>query len=601
MQNAAQSESSTPSRGRGRLDLTFVKQATYACDEVMLAIERLLSTADALIDSANGKLQADSQFLTELEAIGEKVAAIKKRLARPTCRVGLIGEFSTGKSTLVNALLKGDVIESGVIQGTTTFPIRIRYADQLGAQLHLRDGSRLPLHGRSRDEVLMKLRSCAADADVETRLSHASLYINADVLADGVEIVDAPGIDSVSASHLRITLESMERFCDSFVILVPSTMPATINLLSFVRENLEGKYDRCIFLVTKTDLLRSKRDVESVIENAKARIMSELCLSSEPIVFGCAAEIELCRCLGIDPNEDRSKPLNDAKIAAYCAEFEEVRDEIVEFGKRQQNLVIQDGLQSQIKRFQASLENYLESPLESLGFDDLLDDWVPPTQIESRLKVGLAETRKWADELASAALVEFELNAKRELSSVKSKLEQQLTQKSGCSELASWAKSEPSSQLKGVCERLESTLKSQFQKVSCAIDEEFADLADEIRGVASQLSLPYSTMPSSNWNCPRKVDSGSRPRAKPSKPHRPQARMRLGSDSRGLFLIASSQQPAGTDCRPAVFVSLLAGSTSCSNSNCPSHRRSTLIGDTSANECWSAKRAGNTRQPSASY
>ncbi len=402
----------------------------------------------------------------------------------------LDGRISTGKSTLVNALLKDDVLESGIVQGTTTFPIRIRYAARLAAKLHLRDGTRLPLIAHSRDEVLQQLRSCARGEDVETRLSHASLYLNADLLAGGVEIIDAPGIDSISKSHLRITLEAMERFCDAFVILVPSTMPATMNLLSFVRENLNERFDRCIFLVTKTDLLRSKRDTVAVIENAKARIMSELCLSAEPVVFGCAAEIALCRTLGIDPNEDRSKPLTAANIEAYCTEFDDVREQIVAFGKRQQELVIRDGIATQLERMRFAMVSFLKDPLESLGFSDSLDDWIPATQMSNRVRKGLNENRNWTEELTSSALVEFELEAKRELNSAKSKLEFQLAQKSGCSEISLWAKSQPMSQLSNVCTTLESVVRGQFRKTANAINANISDLVSDIKSTFPQFRIP---------------------------------------------------------------------------------------------------------------
>jgi len=222
-------------------------------------VQNQLIAFDDLIQSNNQPVPKTLSMENRLASISKAFEIIEQRVGNPVCRVGLVGEFSTGKSTLINALLQDDVLESGAIQGTTTFPIHIRYGKTLSAQLHLRDGTRVPVRGSTRDEVLRALRDCANDEQVETALSHASLYLPSALLCEGIEIIDAPGIDSVSPRHLKITIDAMRRFCDSFVVLIPSTMPATSNLLMFLKRHLVDNLHRCFFIVTKTDLLR-KRD-----------------------------------------------------------------------------------------------------------------------------------------------------------------------------------------------------------------------------------------------------------------------------------------------------------------------------------------------------
>jgi len=221
MADTVQSTSPLPTRNGRANEQSVFDQARDDFDTIAEAIQLVECEHDKVVAKSGGKLWVDCPLRSELKKIGSANSRFLKRLTTPTFRVGLIGEFSIGKSTLINALLGQEVLETRVIQGTTTFPIRIRYADRLGAELYLRDGSRVQLSDKTGGGILKQLKSCAKDDDVENRLSHASLYLPSPFLKDGIEIIDAPGIDSISESDLRLTLEAMQRFCDSFVILEP--------------------------------------------------------------------------------------------------------------------------------------------------------------------------------------------------------------------------------------------------------------------------------------------------------------------------------------------------------------------------------------------
>jgi hypothetical protein len=84
--------------------------------------------------------------------MGEELAAVRTRLVEPL-RIAVAGTVSSGKSTLVNALLQHDVAPTDAGE-CTQFVTEFRYAappSRSRAEIVLRDGSRRPLalnHGR---------------------------------------------------------------------------------------------------------------------------------------------------------------------------------------------------------------------------------------------------------------------------------------------------------------------------------------------------------------------------------------------------------------------------------------------------------------------
>jgi GTP-binding protein EngB required for normal cell division len=135
--------------------------------------------------------------LNSLAALGterdrEQIQALLDRLDAARLRVLVAGEAKRGKSTLINALLGHDVLPSGVTP-LTAVATTVRYGDDSRVEVVFRDGHE-------------EKHSLAALADFVTEkrnprnermVASVTVYLDAPVLADGVELVDTPGTGSV--------------------------------------------------------------------------------------------------------------------------------------------------------------------------------------------------------------------------------------------------------------------------------------------------------------------------------------------------------------------------------------------------------------------
>jgi GTP-binding protein EngB required for normal cell division len=135
--------------------------------------------------------------LDEMAALGteadrEQIEALRERLAAARLRVLVAGEAKRGKSTLINALLDREVLPAGVTP-LTSVATTVRYGDDPRVQVRFADGheEKQPL------TALPDLVTERGNPGNRRRVADVTVYLDAPLLAAGVELVDTPGTGSV--------------------------------------------------------------------------------------------------------------------------------------------------------------------------------------------------------------------------------------------------------------------------------------------------------------------------------------------------------------------------------------------------------------------
>lgn len=142
------------------------------------------------------------------------VIAARERLARPLT-IAVMGEFSSGKSTFVNALLGEAVAPMGVLPTTTTINV-FRRGPSGSARVHYRDGS---IATAARDEVHAFLQNLD---DVEaSRIHHMEIERTGAHLGDAA-VVDTPGLNALDSFHERVAREFVDE-ADAIIWIFSAT------------------------------------------------------------------------------------------------------------------------------------------------------------------------------------------------------------------------------------------------------------------------------------------------------------------------------------------------------------------------------------------
>lgn len=175
-------------------------------------LEDLLTAATGLLAAIPGRILGVPLGGVQ-EALSGVIAA-RERLARPLT-IAIMGEFSSGKSTFINALLGEAVAPMGVLPTTSTINL-FRRGPSGSARVHYRDGS---IGTVARDEVHTFLQNLD---DIEaSRIRHMEIERTGPRLGEAA-VVDTPGLNALDAFHERVTREFVEE-ADAIIWIFSAT------------------------------------------------------------------------------------------------------------------------------------------------------------------------------------------------------------------------------------------------------------------------------------------------------------------------------------------------------------------------------------------
>lgn len=186
-----------------------------------------------------------------------RLQRIRSRKNQQKLNVSVIGEFSTGKSTFINALLRGNLLQTGSVQGTTVVSTVIEYGKDFVLAARNRDGSQSLLRFDSFQELRSKLTELVSENPQGESLHCVRVTLPSQALkASGMRIIDTPGTDAVTAWHEEATVQTLQQLSDLSILLVNATRPMTESFCGFLRENFtQRELERCVFVVTKLDMI----------------------------------------------------------------------------------------------------------------------------------------------------------------------------------------------------------------------------------------------------------------------------------------------------------------------------------------------------------
>jgi small GTP-binding protein len=205
-------------------------------------------------------LQQERQIASELQAClagFEGADAYASTLSQVTSSLDdlfmlvIVGEFNAGKSACINALLRGNVLEEGVVPTTHQVTI-LRYGEE--------NERRLREHG-----VL----------EVDN---------SAEFLRD-ISIVDTPGVNAVLREHERLTEEFVPR-SDLILFVTSVDRPFTQSERVFM-ERIRAWGKKVIIILNKIDLLRTPADLEEVLHFVRENCKN--LLGFQPEIFPVSA------------------------------------------------------------------------------------------------------------------------------------------------------------------------------------------------------------------------------------------------------------------------------------------------------------------------
>ena len=221
-------------------------------------------------------VQADIELLDTLEELITKyglvefrsgLATILDTLERRGLELAVFGRVSTGKSSLLNRLLEGEVLPVGVTP-ITAVPTRIAFGRRPRLRVTFADMPTRELDIAALTEYASE-RENPANAK---RVMRLVVELPARFLESGVTLVDTPGLGSLATTGAAETLAYLPH-CDVAAVLVDASSTITAEDLATVSQLLKAGVQVSV-LVSKADLLAAS-DLEAALDYARDVLVRE--------------------------------------------------------------------------------------------------------------------------------------------------------------------------------------------------------------------------------------------------------------------------------------------------------------------------------------
>lgn len=188
-----------------------------------------------------------------------RINALAPLIAHFEIRLPLIGAFSSGKSSLLNALI-GESLLATAVTPETAVPAELRFGPERRFTGCLPDGRRLPLTETDLREN--RLAPLLPDGWVEAQLPSPALAARQQLV-----LVDLPGWDSGVAAHERVIDGYVGRSL-AYGVVVGVEEGALRDSLRRALLELAVAHKPVILIITKADT-RPQEDVQAVVEHLR--------------------------------------------------------------------------------------------------------------------------------------------------------------------------------------------------------------------------------------------------------------------------------------------------------------------------------------------
>jgi ribosome biogenesis GTPase A len=181
------------------------------------------------------------------DSIQGELLALESKLRTGQLHLAVLGQMKRGKSSLINALLKSDVLPTGILP-VTAIITEIRYAPSPAALIVYETG------GLRESVPLSDLASyITEEGNPGNKKQVASVEITypSPFLEGGIVLIDTPGIGSTHSHNTETTERYLEEV-DAGIVVLSVDPPVTEAESRFIRE-LNGEIPKLLFVLNKTD------------------------------------------------------------------------------------------------------------------------------------------------------------------------------------------------------------------------------------------------------------------------------------------------------------------------------------------------------------
>ena len=206
-----------------------------------------LPTLKKFFSDVLGNIERETK-LQAIQGFSEELESFKQRINDNFFRLAVIGEFSSGKSTFINALIGRDILSHATKETTAVLTRIINVAEndsrRGSAVAFMKSGEKLEI--KNLDELKDYTTAVSTKYRVAQDIDVVEIYMPLMHVTRPLMIMDTPGLNGIAEGHLEQTKEIVKKAHACIYLIQQRGL--TKDDLEFLRENLMPYQNRFIFV-----------------------------------------------------------------------------------------------------------------------------------------------------------------------------------------------------------------------------------------------------------------------------------------------------------------------------------------------------------------
>ncbi len=315
----------------------------------------------------------------ELKSTQARFDDLQRALDADRVNLVVLGEFSRGKSELLNALLGIELLQTA--QETTTAVNTFLQAlpperSESFIRIHYQDGRPAEEIPWTDDDALKRWGTELEHSNAQARrqVSHIEVFHNHDLLNKGLVLIDTPGLKTIIKHHEQITHKAIAEAHVALWVQATDQLGGTESEWDFMSRTLRRNFQKFITVINKWDRVLEPEDAHDKQLSEAERIERKLRVVKDSFetILGKEHHAEIARLTnaehlfgvsarwGRDADSQRRQRSNIEHLARRIAEM-------VISGEAQEQIILKP--LTQLTEIQSQLSAYIESELDMLNAD----------------------------------------------------------------------------------------------------------------------------------------------------------------------------------------------------------------------------------------
>ncbi len=225
---------------------------------------------------------SELMYELEMENLTQQLKEMSNRIHSETLKVQIVGTFKNGKSTFINSFLGKEVLPAHALPCTAVIN-ELKYAETKKAVIHFKNplpeelpneipaaalshikkhpGGKIPPmeipYDKIEQYVVIPLGKDPKDMILESPYEKVELFWPLDLLKNGVEIVDSPGLNEHS-TRTKVTMDFISK-SDAVIFVLNATTLCSMEEMNFIEHNLKAQgFKDLFFVVNRFDMIPDK-------------------------------------------------------------------------------------------------------------------------------------------------------------------------------------------------------------------------------------------------------------------------------------------------------------------------------------------------------